>query len=277
MTNWLVLQTDFGSADGAVSSMYGVGYMVDPGLSIHDLTHEIPPYDIWAAGYRLYQAITYWPKGTVFVSVVDPGVGGHRRSVACLTKTGHYVITPDNGTLTFISHYIGIKEVREIDETVSRLRHSDQSHTFHGRDIYVYNGAKLASRKITFQTLGTSFPEQSLETLPMKLAHKANEEIIGTIDILDSRFGSLWTNIPHSFINDLNIHYQDLLSVRIYYQGKNIFASNIPFVRSFAEVKKGEPLVYINSLLNVAVAINQDSFAEVNQIRTGNDWTIRLK
>ncbi len=85
----LVLQTDFGLVDGAVAAMYGVAYGVDDKLSIHDLTHEIPPYDIFAASYRLYQTTKYWPAGTVFVSVVDPGVGSDRRSIIAETADHH--------------------------------------------------------------------------------------------------------------------------------------------------------------------------------------------
>ena len=97
--NHLVFQTDFGLVDGAVSAMYGVAYSVYPQLNIHDLTHDITPYNIWEASYRLIQTIRYWPRGTVFVSVVDPGVGSNRKSVVVRTASGHYIVTPDNGTL----------------------------------------------------------------------------------------------------------------------------------------------------------------------------------
>lgn len=70
--NHLVFQSDFGLVDGAVSAMYGVAYTVEPRLNIHDLTHDITPYNIWEASYRLIQTIRYWPQGTIFVSVVDP-------------------------------------------------------------------------------------------------------------------------------------------------------------------------------------------------------------
>ena len=96
----LIIQTDFGTADGAVCAMYGVSYGVDPELRITDLTHDIPQYDIWEASYRLIQTVNYWPEGSVFVSVVDPGVGSTRRSIVAKTTTGQYIVTPDNGTLT---------------------------------------------------------------------------------------------------------------------------------------------------------------------------------
>ncbi len=272
-----MLQTDFGLEDGAVSSMYGVAYTVDPELGIHDLTHEIPAYDIKAAGYRLYQSLTYWPVGTVFVSVVDPGVGGNRRSVVCLTETGHYILTPDNGTLTYISQYVGIKEIRSINENVSRLAHSSESHTFHGRDIYVYNGARLASGQIKFENLGESFVNSEVVQLPVYPAENANKILRGTIDILDVRFGSLWTNIPLDFIKQIAVEYEDKLHVTIFHKKKQVYNEAIPFVKSFAEVDKLEPLVYINSLLNIAVALNQASFASIHQIGTGNEWTLELE
>ena len=118
----LVLQSDFGYVDGAVSAMYGVATGVHPELRIHDVTHNIPPYDIWEGSYRLAQVVSYWPEGTVFVSVVDPGVGSDRLSVVARTSTGHYVVTPNNGTLTHIEKLFGIEELREIDEHGARVR-----------------------------------------------------------------------------------------------------------------------------------------------------------
>src|SRR5438552_19061232 len=110
----VVFQTDFGLKDGAVSAMKGVAMGVSPDLKLFDLTHEIPAYNIWEAAYRLQQTAQYWPAGTVFVSVVDPGVGSSRKSVVLKTKTGQYFVTPDNGTLTLVAQNSGIDELREI-------------------------------------------------------------------------------------------------------------------------------------------------------------------
>ena len=149
----LILQSDFGTADGAVSAMYGVAYGVSEELNISDLTHEIPQYDIWEASYRLIQTVNYWPVGSVFVSVVDPGVGSTRRSIVVRTKTGQFIVTPDNGTLTHIKRILGIEEARVIDESINRLPNSGESYTFHGRDIYAYTGARLASGVISFEVV----------------------------------------------------------------------------------------------------------------------------
>lgn len=276
MGNHLVLQSDFGLGDGAVSAMYGVAYTVSEDIEINNLTHDIPPYDIWVASYRLYQTVKYWPKDTVFVSVVDPGVGSDRRSIACLTKSGHYIITPDNGSLSHINYYEGIEKVIAIDEVVSRLPHSEESHTFHGRDVYAYNGARLASKQVEFEDLGQSISLNSIEKLDITEAIESESELSGSIDVLDIRFGSLWTNIPLSYLKNVNISHGDELIVKIYHKEKRVYQNIIKFVRSFADVNVGEPLVYVNSLVNVGVAVNQDSFSDLYHIGTGNDWTIKL-
>lgn len=277
MEKYLVLQTDFGLSDGAVSAMHGVGHMVSPEITIHDLTHDIPPYDIWVASYRLYQTVKYWPKGTVFVSVVDPGVGSERQSIACKTKSGHVVITPDNGSLTHIQHYDGIEEVRVINEVKSRLPHSEESHTFHGRDIYAYNGARLASGEITFEDLGEVVSTASIEYLEIVEATSQNHVLKGNIDVLDIRFGSLWTNIPLAFLQEAGIAHGDSLQVTIFHQEKKIYQNILQFARSFADVQVGEPLVYVNSLVNIGVAVNQDSFSDLYHIGTGTQWQIQLR
>ena len=102
MNKTLVFQSDFGLVDGAVSAMEGVALQVDPELKLHHLTHDITPYNIFEGSYRLFQTVNYWPEGTVFVSVVDPGVGTNSKSVVAKTKTGQYIVTPDNGTLTHL-------------------------------------------------------------------------------------------------------------------------------------------------------------------------------
>lgn len=277
MGKYLVLQTDFGLGDGAVSAMYGVAHMVSDEITINDLTHEIPPYDIWTASYRLYQTVQYWPAGTVFVSVVDPGVGSHRRSIVCETESGHYIITPDNGSLTHIRHYQGIKEVRSLDEVESRLPHSEESHTFHGRDIYAYNGARLASGEVTFDKLGPVVATDSIVELPLVEAKTTGKIFSGSIDVLDVRFGSLWTNIPLTYLKDANIQNGDRLQVTIYHNEKKVYQNIMQFVRSFAEVGIGEPLVYVNSLVNVGIAVNQDSFSDLYHIGTGTSWQIELR
>lgn len=273
----LVYQTDFGLVDGAVSAMYGVAYSVNPELKIHDLTHDITPYNIWEASYRLIQTINYWPENTVFVSVVDPGVGSDRKSVVVKTTSERYIVTPDNGTLTHVIRLEGIEAVREIDEHINRLPRSGESYTFHGRDVYAYTGARLASGIIDFEGVGPELPVDSLVSLPIVEPRIDENAVCGTIDVLDVRFGSLWTNIPRTLFLQTGIQYGDRVSITIENDTRCVYRNIILYAKSFAEVYVGEALAYVNSLDCVAVAINQGSFARAYNIGTGNSWRIRIE
>ena len=275
--NPLILQSDFGYADGAVSAMYGVAESVCPELRVFDLTHDIPQYDIWEASYRLIQTVSYWPKGSVFVSVVDPGVGSTRRSIGVKTAEGQYIITPDNGTLTHIKRMCGIVEARVIDESINRLPNSGESYTFHGRDIYAYTGARLASGIITFEQVGPAVPVDSVIELPVIEARKEGETVTGTIDVLDVRFGSLWTNISRELFAQLGIRHGGRVEGTISNDTRTLYKNIMVYAKSFADVNVGEPLLYVNSLDCVAVAINQGSFARAYNIGTGNSWRIRIE
>ena len=273
----LILQSDFGYADGAVSAMYGVAESVCDGIRVFDLTHDIPQYDIWEASYRLIQTVQYWPAGSVFVSVVDPGVGSARRSFAVRTASGQYIITPDNGTLTHIKRMCGITEARTIDERVNRLPNSGESYTFHGRDIYAYTGARLAAGIIDFEGVGPLYPVEEVVELPVVEAELHGDTVSGTIDVLDVRFGSLWTNISRELFLKTGVHHGSRVEVSISNETRTLYKNTMIYERSFADVNVGEPLLYINSLDCVAVAINQGSFADAYRIGTGTNWRITLR
>ncbi len=277
MNKHVVLQTDFGLSDGAVSAMYGVAYTVDPTLSLSDLTHDIPEYNIWEASYRLYQTIPYWPLGTVFISVVDPGVGSDRLSIVAKTTEGHYIVTPNNGTLTHISHHIGIASVRIIDEKINRLPRSGESYTFHGRDVYAYTGARLAAGVISFEEVGK---EIGLDQIVCQSVHQAKSDgiiIEGAIDILDVRFGNLWTNIPRDLCVEAGMKYGDIFEVTIKRNDREIYNHRMIFGRSFADSQLGASLLYVNSVDHIGVAMNQGSFAQAYHIGTGANWKITIK
>ena len=273
----LIIQTDFGTADGAVCAMYGVSYGVDPELRITDLTHDIPQYDIWEASYRLIQTVNYWPEGSVFVSVVDPGVGSTRRSIVAKTTTGQYIVTPDNGTLTHVKRMCGITEARIIDENVNRLPGSGESYTFHGRDIYAYTGARLADGVITFEGVGPSVEAESVIELPVVEAAYNGDRVSGTIDVLDVRFGSLWTNISRDLFLKIGVKHGQRVEISIENETRTLYKNILVYAKSFADVYVGEPLIYVNSLDCMAVAINQGSFAKAYNIGTGNKWQITMR
>lgn len=273
----LILQSDFGYADGAVSAMYGVAENVCSDLRVFDLTHDIPQYDIWEASYRLIQTVQYWPEGSVFVSVVDPGVGSTRRSIGVRTAGGQYIITPDNGTLTHIKRMCGITEARIIDETINRLPNSGESYTFHGRDIYAYTGARLASGCISFEQVGRAVPVESVIELPVIEPTLNGDVVSGTIDVLDVRFGSLWTNIGRELFWKLGVKHGSRVEVTISNGTRTLYKNIMVYAKSFADVNVGEPLLYVNSLDCVAVAINQGSFSDAYRIGTGIAWRISLR
>jgi len=271
----VVFQTDFGLKDGAVSAMKGVAMGVSPDLKLFDLTHEIPAYNIWEAAYRLEQTVPYWPAGTVFVSVVDPGVGTERKSVVLKTRSGHFIVTPDNGTLTLVSASLGIEEVREIDEAVNRRKDSERSYTFHGRDVYAYTAARLAAGIISYEQVGKRLPDEVV-MIPFQQAVMEGKKIKGTIAILDVQYGNIWTNIPAALFRELDAKAGDQISVRIFHNSKQVYRSRMPFSKTFGDVPAGKPLLYLNSLMQVSLALNMGDFAKTHHIGSGNEWTVEI-
>ncbi len=272
----LVIQTDFGTKDGAVSAMRGVAVGVDPHLAIYDLSHENTPFDIWEAAYRLKQAAPYWPVGTVFVSVIDPGVGTERKSVVLKTRSGHYFVSPDNGTLTLVAEELGVEAVREIDETKNRRPGSERSHTFHGRDVYVFTGARLAAGVIKFEDVGPALPAKVV-MLDYERPRLEGGALVGTIPYLDFQFGNIWTNLDEDVFKKLDPKTGDIFHVTILHAGKTVYSGDMPYARTFGVVPPGAPLLYLNSLMNVAFALNVGDFAKTHGIGYGADWSVRVE
>jgi S-adenosylmethionine hydrolase len=271
----LVFQTDFGLKDSAVSAMKGVALGIDRNLKIHDVTHEIPAYSIWDAAYRLFQVAEYWPEGTVFVSVVDPGVGTDRKSVVLKTKNGLYFASPDNGTLTLVAEKFGIEELRQIDEAVNRREGSEQSYTFHGRDVYAYTGARLASGIISFEAVGEKLPPQ-VEMIDYQKAQFAGNVLEGNIPILDVQYGNVWTNIDRAAAGPMNLQKGDVLTVEIYRGSRRVFKKKMPFVNTFGDVPEGRDLMYYNELDSLSFAINMKDFAATYKIAYGGEWSVKI-
>ena len=255
----LVLQTDFGVKDGAVAAMRGVAFGVSPKLAIFDLSHENTPFDIWEAAYRLKQTVPYWPTGTVFVSVVDPGVGTERKSVVLETRTGHFFVGPDNGTFTLVAEECGIVAVREIDEARNRRHGTERSYTFHA-----------------FKDVGPQLPARVV-TLDYERARLEGAALAGTIPALDYQYGNVWTNLDEELFAQLDPKYGQRFRVTITQTGRNIYEGEMPYVRSFGDVAEGAPLLYINSLMNLSVALNMGDFAKTHHIGRGAQWAVRVE
>lgn len=272
----LVLQSDFGNKDSAVAEMKGVALSIDEKLTIIDNTHLIEPFDVWEGAYRLFQSIKTFPKNTVFVSVVDPGVGTSRKSIAVKTKDGKYIITPDNGTITFIEKHIGIVEAREIDETKHRIKGSENSSTFYGRDVYSYTGAKLASGKILFQEIGNKIKIDDLQRFKYNAPFLKDKTLYGNIPILDVNYGNVWTNIDRETAEKIDLKQGDKYDILISDGKKQITIKNVIYNNTFGDVKIGDPVLYFNSLDCLAIALNCGDFSKQNGVNYGENWKIQI-
>lgn len=272
----LVFQTDFTYAEGAVSSMYGVVKTVDRELEIMDGTHQIPKFDTWSASYRLYQSVRFWPEGTVYVSVVDPGVGTARKACVAKTKDGYYIVTPDNGSLTHYKKWVGIEAVREIDESVNRLRGkgTEDVAIFHGRDLFGYTAARLASGIIDFEGVGPEYPVEEIVEHEILEPVVETNKAMGIFEIEDPNFGNQWTNIPLKMFKEAGFEYGDMVHTVIEHEGKVVFEEDVLFHQSFGMVEKGKPIIYNNELSKVAMAVSQGSLIEDYGIEFGPDWKV---
>jgi S-adenosylmethionine hydrolase len=273
----LVLQSDFGIVDGAVSAMIGVALSVDDTIRVFDLSHSITPFDIYEASYRLFQSLQYWPKGSVFVSVVDPGVGSERSSVAVLTRSGHIVVTPNNGSLSHLKRFIGLEEIHLIDVEKNRRQGApNQSYTFDGRDLYAYVGARLASEIIDLSDVGPKIEEQGLVELELPESRFENGQLTGSVEILDERYGSIWTSILVEDFLKFKPSYGETFSVTVMHENVVSFQENVTYGRAFNTVAVGELVLYVSSLSRMAIAINQGNLSETYAIQTGLDWIVTI-
>jgi len=256
MKKLLVFQTDFTYKEGAVAAMYGVVKSVDPDIEIITATHEIPQYDTWSASYRLYQYVDFWPKGTIFVSVVDPGVGTSRKACVAKTKNGYYIVTPDNGSLTHADRYFGIEEVRQIDETVNRLHREDNGFVsvFHGRDLFGYCAARLASGIISYEEVGPVYDVSQIVRHEIHEASVFEGRIEGMIEIKDPNFGNAWTNIPLQDFLNFGFRSGDKVHTSVYRYDELIFDREIPYYDSFGKAEDHSVMVYNNELNKMSIA-----------------------
>jgi len=273
----LVFQTDFGLSEGSVAEMKGVAFRVSRGIPMFDLTHLIPPYDILEAAVRLRQTVPVWPAGTVFVSVVDPGVGTERRAVVLLTRAGQLIVSPDNGTLTLVADALGVQELRQIDVERNRLPGSERSHTFHGRDVFAYTGARLAAGQLRLEDVGPLLAPEVVRLAidPPRLEGRVAR---GAVTTIDRPYGNVWTNLPVLMLDSMGVALGDTLRVTVRDRGGRVaFQGRVPYVRSFGAVRAGRPLVYLNSLLEVSVALNMADFAGRYGIVPGKGWELELR
>ncbi len=269
----IVLQTDF-TKDISVCTMQGVCMMVDPTLRVFDSTHEIQSFNTYMASTSLSYVVDFWPEGTIFVSVVDPGVGTDRRACIAKLKNGCYVVTPDNGTLTHVMRYIGVEEVRVIDETVNRLESTKECSIFHGRDLFAYCAAKLAAGKITYEQVGPSYPVAEIVCHPYMEPVVTEIQADGFIESADFHFGLVCSNIPCNAFETMGIAHGDTVTLTITNTDTNqvAYTDKITYQPSFGAVPVGEALLMVSETLQIQSAINNKNMTEMYGIGCGTNW-----
>lgn len=274
----IVWQTDFSLTWGAVNTMRGVVKQIDSELECFDITHDIEQFNVLAASRELAFVVPFWPKGTVFVSVVDPGVGTKRKACVAKLKDGNYVITPDNGTLTHVYYETGIEEVREIDTTINRYKGTEDVSVFHGRDIFAYTAARLASGIISFEEVGPAYPvsEIIIEDYKYVKATVTSTNIKGiVISVLDP-FGSIVFNILTKDFIKIGYNHGDVVHVKISHNDKVYFEEGVPYEKSFGYVDLNKPVLFNSSSNYISIGLNQNSFRDTYHIKEGKDWVVEL-
>ncbi len=272
----ILMMTDFGPDNSSVCTMKGVCSTICPDLVTVDITHSITPFNTWQASAQLMFVVPYWPKGTIFVSVVDPGVGTKRKACVAKLKDGNYIVTPDNGTLTHVYYEIGIEEIREIDETINRLPSTRDTSIFHGRDLFAYCAAKLAANVISFEEVGPAYPVEEVilhDTFYEPLIKENHVE--GNIITVFKHFGNIFTNISYKNFKKAGFNEGDYVNVKITYKDEVKFNENVLFHKSFGYAQVNQPIIFSGSMLDICLALNQSSFAEkYGIISAGKDWKV---
>jgi S-adenosylmethionine hydrolase len=249
----IVFMTDFGTANDAVAICKAVMISIAPDARIMDITHGVTPFQI-EEGARFLEAVSsYYPAGTVFVTVVDPGVGTSRKAIIVKTKKGQYFVLPDNGLITPVIDRDGLDSAREITNQ-SWMIQAAISSTFHGRDIFSPAGAHLAAGW-DFNLVGPVVPQ--LVRLTPRTSTTTDKGITGDIIGLDDPFGSLVTDIPGDEFKKLGYALGDRFRIEI-----NKKPVTLPYVKTFMDVPVGDVLLFIDSRDRVSIAINQGNYSK---------------
>jgi S-adenosylmethionine hydrolase len=249
--------TDFGTANDAVAICKAVMLGITPDARIMDITHQVTPYSIEEGARFLTGVSPYYPAGTVFVVVVDPGVGTSRKAIIVKTKKGQYFVLPDNGLISPVVDRDGLDSAREITNPGWMIGDKVSS-TFHGRDIFSPAGAHLAAGW-DYTLAGPDVAE--LVRLTPKVATVAEKGIDGQVIGLDDPFGSLITDIQGDDFKKLGYVLGDKVTVTL---DKKPFT--LPYSKTFMDVQVGDPLLYQDSRGRIGLAINQGNFSQVHKI-----------
>ncbi|MFN3691678.1 MAG: S-adenosyl-l-methionine hydroxide adenosyltransferase family protein [Fervidobacterium sp.] len=232
----IVFMTDWGNSH-YVGICKGVIRQITD-AEIFDLTHNITPYNVREAMYILDRSVDWFPEKTVFLIVVDYGVGTARKAIAVETEK-YYFVAPDNGVLTLA---LERHQPKKIVDLVNKKYHMGFSRTFHGRDIFSPAAAYIT--KGIFEELGTRLPNYG--TIPYRKPHISDGIIYGEVAYFD-RFGNVETNIPFSWLAD-----KEEAKIKV-----NNKIYRVPIVETYGDVSEGELLIHEDSTGYVEIAVNK--------------------
>lgn len=263
MSALITLTTDFGYVDHYVATMKGVIATIAPGARTVDISHAVTAQDVMEAGWMLRQAVPYFPKGTIHLAVVDPGVGTQRRAIACRIA-GHVFVGPDNGLFSLLlgDDALGAQQsdiLVELDRP-EFWQNNHPSTTFHGRDIFSAVAAHLASGRL-LDEVGTPVPSDSLTTLRWVLPRADSQGVQGWIVHIDN-YGNAITNISGLLIES----FRGNREIRCY-AGATIIDG---ISGTYAEVESGEPLAVIGSSGHLEISVNRGHAADLLSLHRGS-------
>jgi S-adenosylmethionine hydrolase len=251
--------TDFDVKDDAVGICKAVMFSIAPHARIIDITHQVTPFDIAEAGRFLAGSAPYFPHDTVFVAVIDPGVGSPRKAIIVKSKVGQYFVLPDNGMITQLADRDGLVGAREITNPAWMIG-AKLSSTFHGRDIFSPAGAHLA-RGDDWKEAGPPLDLAKLVQLKNTTATVDANGLHGQVIGTDGPFGNLVLNVPAETFAKLGYRLGDRVALTI---AGEVYT--LPFVKTFSDVPVGDGLLYIDSRGRLSVGIDQGNFAEVHRV-----------
>lgn len=259
----VVLLTDFGEKDHYVGAMKGAIFCANPSARIDRITHQVDKFDVAEGAYTLAQAAREYPDGTIFVAVVDPGVGSSRKGIAVRTANDKIFIGPDNGLLSPAANEAGMVEAREISNPAF-MRPGNISDTFHGRDIFGPLAGHL-SGGAHFEEIGPKV--DAIRKLPASEAALRSGKLVGEIIHVDE-YGNLITNIPIHMVEQLGLTIGSFVAIEIGEHG-----IKAEYVRTYSDVDVGRPL-FLSNRGFVEAAINMQSLEQNCGARAGMKMTI---
>lgn len=232
---------------------------IEPRLRIIDISHDVEPYSILDGARFLAGTAPYYPPRTVFVAVIDPGVGSKRRALVVKSKRGQFFVLPDNGLITLVERLDGIEEVRQITNP-AWFHASTLSSTFHGRDVFAPAGAHLARGDLDWKEVGPRVTDPVRLDIPE--SRLTEKELQGAVLSIERPYGNLITNIEAEQLAKAGYELGERVAVAL---GRRKLV--LPFVATFSDVPAGAPLMYVDSRGRLGFAINLGDFAKAYQVK----------